>query len=149
MADLVRRAAGELQALAADRGASLALDLAPAPAHADDRAAQRLVARLLATLVAAAQPGERLRIQVSPKTRNARLSVTRPRALGAATGDALFAIDENGDSTEGALLGTGFALRLARNLAAELGGRLQIEEDRLTLRLPMAHAEGADRTATQ
>mgnify|MGYP002778713369 CR=1 FL=1 len=148
LAELVRRAAGELQALAVDRGASLTLELAPAPAHADDRPAQRLVSRLLATLVAAAQPGERLRIQVSPKTRSARLSVTRPRALGAATGDALLAIDENGDSPEGALLGTGFALRLARNLAAELGGRLQIEEDRLTLRLPAASAEGAGRAAS-
>jgi signal transduction histidine kinase len=148
MAELVRRAAGELQALAADRGASLTLDLTSAPAHADDRAAQRLVSRLLATLVAAAQPGERLRIQVSPKTRTARLSITRPRALGAATGEALLAIDENGDSPEGALLGTGFALRLARNLAAELGGRLQIEEDRLVLRLPAAQAEGADRAVS-
>lgn len=148
LAELVRRSAGELQALAADRGAYLTLDLAPAPAHADDRAAQRLVSRLLATLVAAARPGERLRVQVSAKTRTARLWVTRPRALGAATGDALLAIDENGDSPEGALLGTGFALRLARNLAAELGGRLQIEDDRVTLRLPAALAEGVDRAAS-
>ena len=148
LAELVRRAAGELDALAIDREAGLVLDLSPASAHADGRAAQRLVTRLLATLLAVARPGERLRVHVAAKTRNARLSVTRPRALGAATGDALFAIDENGDSPEGALLGTGFALRLARNLAAELGGRLQIEEDRLTLRLPLAPQEGAEQVAS-
>src|SRR3546814_10018622 len=33
------------------------------------------------------------------------------------------------------LLGTGFSLRLARNLAAELGGKLTIGAERLTLRL--------------
>ena len=36
----------------------------------------------------------------------------------------------------GPLLGTGFALRLARNLAAELRGSLTIGEQALTLRLP-------------
>ncbi|WBY08834.1 hypothetical protein PIB19_05275 [Sphingomonas sp. 7/4-4] len=43
--------------------------------------------------------------------------------------------DEREDAT---LLGTGFALRLARNLARELGGSLVIEPSILTLRLPAA-----------
>jgi len=41
------------------------------------------------------------------------------------------------------LLGTGFALRLARNLAVELGGELVFGEDLLTLRLPAALDEAA------
>ena len=51
-------------------------------------------------------------------------------------GDSVLGIDdEREDST---LLGTGFALRLARNLARELGGSLVIEPTSLTLRLPAA-----------
>ena len=45
----------------------------------------------------------------------------------------------NGDDDGVAsLLGTGFALRLARNLARELGGELAMAADSLTLRLPAA-----------
>jgi hypothetical protein len=36
------------------------------------------------------------------------------------------------------LLGAGFALRLARNLAQELGGSLSVAADSLTLQLPTA-----------
>ena len=71
------------------------------------------------------------------------LTVDRPRALlpGEADVDtALLAIDQHdGEGASGApLLGVGFALRLARNLAAELKGELVIDQDRLTLRLPAA-----------
>lgn len=148
MAELVRRAAAELQPLATERGALLVLDVEAAPAIADDRAAQRLVTRLLATLLAAAGPGERLRAQVAAKTRSARLSVTRPRALAFTDTEALLAIDAE-EPDGGPLLGTGFALRLARNLAAELGGRLQVEADRLTLRLPVAQAAEVERATAQ
>lgn len=47
------------------------------------------------------------------------------------------------------MLGTGFALRLARNLAADWGGRLQVEADRLTLRLPVAQATEVGQAATR
>ena len=148
MAELVRRAVAELAPLAAERGAAFVVEAEPAPAHADDHAAQRLVTRLLATLLAAAQPGERLRAQVTAKTRSARLAITRPRAIATVDGDTLLTIDA--DERDGAtLLGTGFALRLARNLAAELGGRLQLEAERLTLRLPVAQAPEVEQAAAQ
>jgi hypothetical protein len=47
------------------------------------------------------------------------------------------------------LLGTGFALRLAQNLAVELGGVLTIGVDRLTLRLPAADGQEAERIADE
>ena len=47
-----------------------------------------------------------------------------------------------GEDQEGTLLGTAFGLRLARNLAGELGGSLKIGEQRLTLRLPAALDHG-------
>ena len=138
LADLVRRAATDLVPLAAERGALLIVDAESAPAMVDDRAAQRLVTRLLTTLLAAADAGEGLRVQVIRKTRSARMAVTRPRALATVAGDALLAIDTDTERDGAPLLGTGFALRLARNLATELGGRLTIEDDRLILRLPVA-----------
>ena len=148
LADLVRRAASELAPLTAERGAVLTLDLAPVLARADDRAAARLVARLLATLLGAAQPGERLRAQVVAKTRSARLAITRPRALAVAGDEALLSLGADAEH-DGSLLGAGFALRLARNLATELGGRLQVEADRLTLRLPLAEAVEVEQAAAQ
>lgn len=147
LAELVHRATAELAPLAAQRGAVLTVDAETAVAGVDDRAAQRLVSRLLATLIAAAAPGEGLRAQVTRKTRTVRLSITRPRALAAIAGDELLAIDSATDNDDAPLLGTGFALRLARNLATELGGRLVIEDDRLTLRLPIALPPAMDQAA--
>lgn len=149
LAELVRRAADDLAPLAAERGAAMTIDAEPAIVHADDRAVERLVARLLATLLAAAGRGERLRVQVTRKSRNARLSVTRPRAFAAAAGDALLAIDADASTEGGPLLGAGFALRLARNLAMELGGRLEIEDHRLTLRLPLAQPVEVERATAE
>jgi hypothetical protein len=64
--------------------------------------------------------------------------IDRPRAFAAHPGDALFALDSEDQGEGAALLGVGFALRLARRLAIELGGGLTVGEDRLTLRLPAA-----------
>lgn len=140
---LIARVLADLAPLARLRGAGIAF--APGEEHrvsADDRAVERLVGRLLAALVSASGHGERLRLKVKAKAdATIAIHVDRPAALAAIGDDALLAIDaEDVDGPlEGApLLGTGFALRLARNLAAELGGALTIGADRLTLRLPAA-----------
>ena len=77
--------------------------------------------------------------------------VDRPAALAAVAPDGLLAIDaEREAAIVGApLLGTGFALRLAQNLAAELGGVLVIEADRLTLRLPAAVPFGMEQASSR
>lgn len=150
LAAVLRQAAAELQPLAAERGATLSADGdSPAGVHGDDRAIERLVTRLLATLVSAAEPGERLRAQLAIRTRVVRLAVTRPRALGDRAEAALLSIDAEAEREGAPLLGTGFTLRLVRNLALELGGRLAIEADRLTLRLPIASAAEVERAAAQ
>ncbi|WP_375392785.1 sensor histidine kinase [uncultured Sphingomonas sp.] len=150
LAELVRHAAEELTPLMAERGATVAIDAGePALAAADERAATRLVSRLLATLIAAAQAGERLRVQVAAKTRTVRVAVTRPRGLAVTNGGELLAIDAESEDQGGPLLGAGFTLRLLRNLAAELGGRLTIEDDRLTLRLPAAFNAEVEQAAAQ
>ena len=138
---LVARVLADLAPLARLRGAGIAF--APGAEHlvcADDRAVERLVGRLLAALVSASGQGERLRLKVKDKPDGTiAIQVDRPAALAAIGDEALLAIDADAEALEGApLLGTGFALRLARNLAVELGGSLAIGADRLTLRLPAA-----------
>ena len=62
------------------------------------------------------------------------MSASRPRSLIEQSSEALFALDDEQEAA--ALLGTGFALRLLRNLARELSGALVVEPNRLTLQLP-------------
>ena len=144
---LLERIAQDLAPLAALRGT--ALDIHPMGDHAalsDDRALERLLSRLLAALTAAAVAGERIDIAEAPAPDGqVAICFARPLALAVDGEDALLSLD--GDAAgpvdaEGApLLGTGFALRLARNLAVELGGELVFGEQLLTLRLPAAQDE--------
>lgn len=141
---LLERIAQDLAPLAALRGT--ALDIHPMGDHAalsDDRALERLLSRLLAALTAAAVAGERIDIAEAPAPDGqVAICFARPLALSADGEEALLSLDGEAagpTDAEGApLLGTGFALRLARNLAVELGGELVFGEDLLTLRLPAA-----------
>jgi signal transduction histidine kinase len=138
---LLDRVAADLEPLASLRGTEVAIDdsLAQLEVAGDDRAVERLIGRLLAALVAAGGRGERIGIVARREDDAIAIRFDRPTALTDGIGDALFAIDDDDAGGEGApLLGTGFALRLVRNLAAELGGSLTLAEDRLTLRLPAA-----------
>ena len=147
---LAIRAVADLQQLATSRRANLTIDAEGAAfVQADDRAAGRLIDRLLTTVLAVAEPGERLRVQTATKPRSVRLHVTRPRALRVGAEDALLAIDAEAERDGGPLLGVGFTLRLVRNLAAALGGSLAITPERLTLRLPSAVSPAMERTAAQ
>lgn len=141
LAPLLRRIADDLAPLAAIRGTSLLVECGNGLVIAgDDRAVERLLARLLATLVASGGRGERIALDAARDTSDIVIMVDRPAALAAFGGEAILSIDaEAGAEAPGApLLGTGFALRLARNLAGELGGALAFGERRLTLRLPAA-----------
>ncbi|MEN2792377.1 histidine kinase dimerization/phospho-acceptor domain-containing protein [Sphingomonas oligophenolica] len=150
---LLEHIADDLAPLARLRGASLDIytDGDTLAIDGDDRAVERLIARLMATLVASGSAGERIGISA---TRDADAMVAivfdRPRALAAYAGDALLSIDvETESGREGApLLGTGFALRLARNLAAELRGTLAIGDNTLTLRLPAAVIEPVEQVSS-
>ncbi|WP_029625365.1 sensor histidine kinase [Sphingomonas sp. PAMC 26605] len=154
---LLARVAEDLAPLAELRGTTLALpDADPALAiRGDDRAVERLIGRLLATLVAAGGAGERLGVTAARGDAAVTIVFDRPAALAAYGEESVLTIDaeseaERGDDAGGApLLGTGFALRLARNLAAELHGSLVLGDKRLTLRLPAAFSaemEQASRT---
>lgn len=144
---LVTEAIADLAPLAALRGASVAFTPADEiVAHGDDRAIARLIGRLLAVAVAACRRDERLVVELDADGGSARLAVDRPAAMTVLPDGALLSIDAEIDRDDGAsLLGSGFALRLARNLAHELGGSLVIDATSLTLRLPAAEQRDVDR----
>ncbi len=110
----------------------------------DDRATARLISRLMAALVSVARDGERIRADAGDSNDAVEIAFTRPAALANVSDDALLSIDAEQDAVgPGApLLGTGFALRLARKLARELGGALTIGTEFLTLRLPAGLKDG-------
>ncbi|MDB5703381.1 MAG: histidine kinase [Sphingomonas bacterium] len=150
---LLKRIAADLGPLAALRGAMIDIyvgdrDLAVA---GDDRAVERLIARLMATLVSSGGRGERIGVAATLDVDGMIAMVfDRPRALAAYAGDALLTIDAEAEADrDGApLLGTGFALRLVRNLAVELRGSLVIGDNALTLRLPAAVIENVEQVSS-
>ncbi len=136
---LLERVAEELAPLAALRGAELVLPARRDVAWAlDPHDAERLVSRLFATVLSAAQPGERLTAALVAGVGTLALAVVPPTAFADRDEAALLALDdEEAGADDGApLLGVGFALRLVRNLAAELGGRFVIAAGLFTLLLP-------------
>ncbi|WP_294062148.1 histidine kinase dimerization/phospho-acceptor domain-containing protein [Sphingomonas sp.] len=130
--------ADELSPLAALRGALIALPIDDFAVIGDKRAVERLLSRLMATLLSASAAGERVGVRTALEGETVAIAIDRPRALAEYPGDSVLGIDDEREDTS--LLGTGFALRLARNLARELGGSLVIEPESLTLRLPASVA---------
>jgi len=127
----------DLAPLAELRGSVVALPVADLSVMGDRRAVERLLARLLATLVSASGQGERIGVHMAPEGKDmVAITIDRPQALADYPGDSVLDIDDEREDIT--LLGTGFALRLARNLARELGGALVIGRESLTLRLPAA-----------
>jgi signal transduction histidine kinase len=127
----------DLAPLSELRGSVIALPIADLSVTGDRRAVERLLARLLATLVSASGQGERIGVHMATEGADKiAITIDRPQALADYPGDQVLDIDD--EREDATLLGTGFALRLARNLARELGGALVIGPESLTLRLPAA-----------
>jgi signal transduction histidine kinase len=129
--------ADDLAPLLELRGSMIALPVEDLVVTGDRRAVERLLSRLMATLASASAPGERIGVKMALES-DQRVAVTidRPRTLADYPGDSVLGIDD--EREDATLLGTGFALRLSRNLARELGGSLLIGPANLTLRLPAA-----------
>ncbi|MCR5872137.1 MULTISPECIES: sensor histidine kinase [unclassified Sphingomonas] len=131
---ILARIADDLAALAELRGAWIALPIDDPVVRGDARAIERMLSRLLATLLSAARDGERVGVQVSEAAGVVAIAFDRPDALAGHSGEALFAMDD--EQEDAALLGTGFALWLVRNIARELGGQLAITPEAITVELP-------------
>lgn len=143
LAPLLVRIVKELEPLANLRQAEATLDIGvDVVVRGDDRAIERLLVRLIAALLSAAQPGEAIAILATREDDDAVVRLTRPASLARLPATAaLQGHDADAEIAAGAsLLGGDFALRLAMNLARELGGSLVLGDARLTLRLPAAFA---------
>ncbi len=136
--------AADLVSLCELRGTLLEVDPTDIAVAGDRRAVERLLARLLATLVSAGGQDESIHVRVGLEGDGfVSIVLDRPQALDAWPGNSVFDVDDGEEDMS--LLGTGFALRLARNLARELDGTLAFGSATLTLRLPAAHAVEIER----
>lgn len=147
---LLARVTAALGPLAAEKGVTIALAIAPhcASALIDPAAAERMTTRLVSAAIGLARPGERIAVELSPgdgAKSETLLSVERPSLVaGQAESDLLEACDIPGEE-EGAppLLGLGFTLRMVRGVAESCGGVLVISPDRFRVRLPATAAQQA------
>lgn len=141
---LAERLAARLEPLAQRNTARLTIEsAADLPDFAIARhTAERLVLRLAAAMTALCASGETMRIAIRAGATpgQGEIRIARPRALaGLSQGELLDADADTLGEGEGApLLGVGFALRLARHLAAAQSGRLEIGPNDLTLTLKLA-----------
>lgn len=144
LAMVLRRTAAQLDPVLAPQDAGFALAFAAdatMPVGIDPEDAEALVWRLLASLAAAATPGERIGLQldllIGRGSALARASCQIPARL--AGEDNLFAAAARGGdgAVSPGLFGIGFALRLARAEAQAAGGSLQREGSALVLTLPL------------
>ncbi|MES2095439.1 MAG: HAMP domain-containing sensor histidine kinase [Pseudomonadota bacterium] len=140
VASLLKRSNRDLQPLMDLRQSVFDLDVGPEGLSiaGDEIAVARIVNRLMALAMGAAGIGERIAVKAAAKRDKVKISILRPVAFAAYPGEKLLTLDSENQGEGVSLLGIGFALRLARNLAIELGGTLTIGDDRLTLRLPAA-----------
>jgi len=150
LAPLLAQIAEDLAPLASRRGTTLSMpEVADARVAADPIAVERVISRLIATLLSASTPGETLSVTVVPLGEALHVSIERPAAFVGRDDAALLHLDDQVDDADGApLLGVGFALRLVRNLANEIGGQLLFEQTRLTVALPRASATRKDAAST-
>ena len=99
--------------------------------------AEALMWRLLATLGGSCSSGETLTATLDTHAGQARLVCELPAQLMAE--EDIFAAEARpvGDAVNAGLFGAGFALRLARAEARAAGGSLAIDDEAVTLTLPL------------
>ena len=143
---LLERLHDEYVDQAKGRGVILAVRIAEdvLPLAADPIAIERMVERMLSSTVGLAGPEE----TISVTCENGRagdevlIKFDRPKLLDDQEESALLdpGYSPDGDWPDAPALGLGFALRLVRNIAEEVDGRLDIEMDKFILHLPAKDA---------
>lgn len=139
---LLTQTVARLEPFSAPRKSGFALRIEDSPLNVAmaDRDMERLLWRVLATLAAAAAPGEVLKLRVRMRDGMARVSLQLPAALALQSEAELFSasVPPSAQALSTGMFGGGFALRLAASEARAAGGALERKEDRLRLFLPCA-----------
>ena len=143
-AELLQKLHGEYQDIAIERGYRLKFRVATdlGLVAADPIAVERMFARLLSGTLAVAGNGETIAVVLDhdPDSRDRMcLAIDRPKVLSGRDERMLLdpGYNPDGDWPEAPILGLGFALRLVRNIATASSGALDIQSDKLILRLPL------------
>jgi two-component system OmpR family sensor kinase len=153
LADLITAAVNQLRPFSEPRGSGFTVDF---PADAVLSAAlappeaERLVWRLLATLAAAAAPGEMLAISGTKSGQMAVISVVLPVSLASLNEEQFWhaIAAPAAKAVSAGIFGTGFSLRLARAEIEAAGGEIGRDDGRLVVKLPgltceeTSHSEG-------
>lgn len=140
-ATIVARLVEQISPVLAARNVRLSVAMPPHAlpvAFAPDEI-ERSVWRVFSVIAASVAPGERLAITLEAQERQALLALTLPASLQRLDDAALFAPDAangGGSFAASAMLGNGFALRLARAEFEAAGGSLRREGDRILAGLP-------------
>ncbi|WP_271438985.1 histidine kinase dimerization/phospho-acceptor domain-containing protein [Pontixanthobacter luteolus] len=114
----------------------------------DQKEAETLAWRLLATLAGAIGAGESIPVGFAPQDRMLGLHIDLPASL-AATDDIFAATAKPGKAAVSAgMFGAGFSLRLARAEARSAGGDLMRVDDSIVLTLPLLTAAGSESSQT-
>lgn len=142
---IIRKLASQLTPLTAPREVRLRIEAGDEPlvVAIPEEELERTAWRLLSVVAGNAAPGERLAVTLSAAPPFARLALTLPASLAMRDDADLFAPDAGG--SRGALpgpamLGSGFALRVAAAEARAAGGRMTREGAWLVLSIPLVTA---------
>lgn len=142
-AAIVAQLVEQVSPVLAARNVRLAVTMPPVPVPVSIAAdeIERTVWRLLSVIATSVAPGERITITLDAAAATASLAVTLPASLARLDDTALFAPDApmgGGSLAASAMLGNGFALRLARAEFEAGGGALRRDGIRLVADLPLA-----------
>lgn len=142
-AAIVARLVEQVSPVLAARNVRLAVAMPPQPVPVSFAAdeIERTVWRLLSVVATSVAPGERITIALEAGALTASLAITLPASLAQLDDTALFAPDApmgGGSLAASAMLGNGFALRLARAEFEAGGGALRREGVRFVAELPLA-----------
>jgi signal transduction histidine kinase len=137
----------------AERAAHLKIALPDEPVCVgiDEASSARMVDRLLACVLATAQPGETIRVTLKSGTGLARMEVDRPAILRSVPDSVLFDPGfEPNDVADNELipLGIAFVLRLIRQLAKRAHGHFDVDAERFVLILPLLNDRSGESLET-
>lgn len=140
---LTERLATRLQTVSDSLNVDVNLTIADPvrPFAVDQDLAERLFSRLLASVVMGCESGDtlsgRFSTEIGPVTQN-RFILTLPTKLAGKSEEELLGSGPAANPVVGGppLLGLGFSLRLVRNLARNVGGSLQFQNESLLVTIP-------------